>query len=291
MIILHSLGDSADGFSSDVFFEPMNLSSPEGKDVLHPTANSTFCFQPALQPTLGSLANRIHPMKRHSFLVLCFLTSLTPIARADLFLNLRFTDNTTSKTVFSGDTVFVDLFLSDPGDDDGLSLEGLTSGGGLIFQASGAASVSSTGAVQGPEFDAPVFQPVPPGGGVIDSALVFSPLFPVPVPAGFGMTSVTVATFQLLVTGNAGDTAILTADVLDPTHVTAGNVTFTNFTDLDALLTDFGTTPGNFGSVSLQIAAVPEPGSLLVAGLLSAGVYWRKRRLKRISDPPATSAS
>ena len=209
--------------------------------------------------------------------------SLTTSAHADLFLDLRFTDNTTSKTVTSGDSVFVDLILRDPSDDDGLSLEGLTSGGGLIFQSSGTASVTSTGAVQGPEFDAPVFQPVTPGSGVVDSALVFSPFFPVPIPAGFGLTSITLATFQLTVTGNAGDTAILSADVLDPTHALAGNVTFTSFTDLDALLTDLGTTPGNFGGVSLQIAAVPEPETLLFFCMLFVGgvaVYRRRQQAR-----------
>ena len=238
--------------------------------------------------TLQKIISNSIPLPIRSFemkhLVILFLiASSTATAHADLFLDLRFTDNTTSKTVSSGDTVFVDLILRDPSDTDGLSLEGLASGGGLIFQTNGAAMVNSIGAVQGPEFDAPVFQAVAPGGGVVDSALVFSPFFPVPIPAGLGLTSIPLATFQLMVTGNAGDTAILSADVLDPTHAFAGNATFTSFTDLDALLTDLGTTPGNFGSVSLQIAAVPEPRSILAVCVLGLGGFavWRKKQQRR----------
>ena len=74
---------------------------------------------------------------------------------------------------------------------------------------------------------------------------------------------------------------MISADVLDPTHVFVGNETFTSFTDLDALLMDLGSVPGNFGSVSLMIAtaAVPEPSTLFVGCLIvGGGLVWRRRK-------------
>lgn len=221
-------------------------------------------------------------------LAILFVIATTDGARADLLLDLKYTDGTTAKTVFSGDSVFVDLILSDP--DGGilppgitLAGEGLGTGGGLIAQIGGAAAVVTAGSITaGPGFDpTTVVSPIPlPTPGIVDSVLAFGPVFPFPVPVGVGMTSITIATFELIATGIAGDTADLAADVLDPSGALVGNETFGSFTNLDALLGSLGApAPGaGFGSVSLTIEAVPEPSTIACGFLIAGALVWRRRK-------------
>jgi len=221
------------------------------------------------------------------FLILATVDSV----QADLVLDLKYTDGSSMKTVASGDSVFVDLILSDPdgGDLGGgvfLATEGLGTGGGLIAQTSGAAVVTKAGPTSitaGAGFDpTTLVSPVPPTPGVVDSVLLFGPVFPLPLPVGLGMTSITVATFELVVTGAAGDAATLSSDVLDPTGFLIGNETFTTFTDLDALLGSLAAPAAGatFGSVSLMIApvAVPEPSTILTGLLIAGTLAWRRRK-------------
>lgn len=212
-------------------------------------------------------------------------------ADADLLLDLKFTDGTSSKTVSSGDTVFVDLILSDP--DGGilapgvtLAGEGLGTGGGLITQTSGGLTVTSTSVTAGSEFDSnplAISSPIAPGGGIVDSVFVTSPILLVPpfvVPAGIGMSAITIATFELVATGMAGDFAVLAADVLEPNGAGIGNETFANFENLDALLGSLAApnAGASFGSVTLSIAAVPEPSTILTGILIAGGLVWRRRK-------------
>ena len=219
---------------------------------------------------------------------LLFVLMTNSSVQADLLLDLRFTDSTTFKTVSSGDSVFVDLILSDP--DGGilpggmtLASEGLGTGGGLITQTGGAAVVTSAGSItEGPGFDpTSLFSPIPAAPpGVVDSVLVSGPLFPFPLPVGLGMSSITIATFELIATGAPGDMATLFADVLDPSGLGfIGNETFATFTDLDAVLGSLAApAPGSsFGSVTVSIAGVPEPSTIL-AGLLIGGALVCRRR-------------
>ncbi|MEZ6122107.1 MAG: PEP-CTERM sorting domain-containing protein [Planctomycetaceae bacterium] len=217
-------------------------------------------------------------MRPYFFAVLLLLVT-GPGARADLLLDLRYSDSTTSKTVLSGDTVTVDLILRDPSDDTFISTEGLGSGGGAIV-VSGSAAVLPVGpVVEGPGFD-PLF--TAPGVAVPRPGLVNSVLLGpfLPFPAGLGTTDVLLASFSFIATGIAGDTATLSADVLDPAHILVGNETFASFTDLDSILTDLATTPGNFGSVTLTIgaAAVPEPSTLMTGLLVAGTLAWRRRK-------------
>ena len=101
---------------------------------------------------------------------------------------------------------------------------------------------------------------------------------------GQGLTSIVIATFDLIATGTGGSSATITADIL---NAIGGNETFgMPSTNLDALLTD----PSNFRSVSLAIsdvAAVPEPATLALGSmtLLAGGVAaWRRRHSRRNLD-------
>lgn len=212
-------------------------------------------------------------------LVLALVFSLTAVsAKGDLLLDLQYTDGATHKVVNSGDVVMVDLILVDPSDDTLVSLEGLLAGGGAIVQTGGVAAVTSSAApIAAAPFD-PLFTIggpaiAAPRPGIKDAVLVGS--F---VPAGLGASSVLLATFSLVATGTDMETATLTADVLEPGLPGAGNTTFTSGTDLDLLLTDFAATPANFGSVTLEIAAVPEPSTIVMGLLIAGGLVWRRRK-------------
>ena len=93
-------------------------------------------------------------------LVLALTLSLisTSVAHADLLLDLQYSDTTVSKTVFSGDTITLDLILRDPSDDTFIFAEGLGSGGGVLLDLGGGAiGLAPAGpVVTGPGFD-PMF--------------------------------------------------------------------------------------------------------------------------------------
>ncbi len=211
--------------------------------------------------------------------VLALVFSLIAVsAKGDLLLDLQYTDGSTHKIVNSGDVVMVDLILVDPSDDTFISAEGLATGGGAVVQTGGVAAVASSAApVQAVPFD-PLFTVggpaiATPRPGLVDAVIVGSI-----VPAGLGASSVVLATFSFVATGTVAETATLTADVLEPGLPGLGNTTFTSGTDLDALLTDLAATPANFGSVTLEIAAVPEPSTIVMGLLIAGGLVWRRRK-------------
>ena len=61
-----------------------------------------------------------------------------------------------------------------------------------------------------------------------------------------------------------------------------GNRTLQTLTNLDPILTDFATMPGNFDSITLTVAGavIPEPSTIFAALFLAGGalVIRRKRR-------------
>lgn len=216
-----------------------------------------------------------------SLFALLFL-ALTPV-RADLILGLQFDDASTSKNVNSGDTVFVDLTLSDTDGSTLFPAEGLLTGGGRLMQTGGAASLLAT-AVQDIQnlwtTGALNTSPVSAGGvNEIAKMLGVTDLFLGP-PAGkdtlLGTSStITLARFAVQVTGALGQTAQISSDILG--GGVDGISTFDSFTILDGSIT-------SFGSVNLTItglSTVPEPGTMLLGGLTAIGgsfVAWRRRR-------------
>lgn len=203
--------------------------------------------------------------------------SSSTVSYADLVLDLRYTDLTTSKTVSSGSSVFVDLLITDTDASTSLVAEGLVTGGGRLMQTAGAINLVA-GVITGnpgwiQSFDT---NPASAGGAnEIAKVLGATDLFfgPAVFPAG---SSVVIATFQLIATGAPGSIATITSDLLGPGL--SSNFTFTSFEDLDA-------NPAlTFGSVDLTLsgaAAVPEPATVVLGSisLCAAGAAaWRKRR-------------
>jgi PEP-CTERM motif len=202
-------------------------------------------------------------------------------AFGDLVLDLKFSDGSTSKVVNSGDTVFVDLLISDTDASTPLIAEGLLTGGGRLMKQAGAVSLIA-GAITDPDslWSTGLFDTNPASaGGAAEIAKVLgsTDLFLGPA-AGQGSVSMSIrlARFAIQAVGVATQNATIVADILGVGFV--ANTTFTSLTDLDGAIT-------SFGSVNLTIAggsaAVPEPGSLLLCGLTAAfggGALWRRRR-------------
>ena len=96
----------------------------------------------------------------------------TSAAHADLLLDLQYSDMTTSRTVFSGDTIELELILRDPSDDTFISAEGLGSGGGVLVDVvGGGIPLAPAGPVgTGPGFDPLATSPGAPAArpGLID---------------------------------------------------------------------------------------------------------------------------
>ncbi|MCA9050727.1 MAG: hypothetical protein KDA89_18440 [Planctomycetaceae bacterium] len=230
-------------------------------------------------------------MKRSVFgLALVLAVMDAAVVRADLVLDLEFTDATTTKSVASGDTVLVNMFLRDSDASTVLAASGLSSGGGRLFKSAGAAVVTEAAApTAGTNAGTGWFSLTSPVGGVpvgtISSALTVAPFLDV---VGMGSPSVHIAQFALTVTGGIGETATITADVLSSL---TGNVAgiFPTTTDLDAVLTGGG---GTFGSVTFNVnsAAVPEASTLLVACLLLGGAAVRWRNSSRQAAACRTTA-
>lgn len=234
-------------------------------------------------------------MKLYIVLLTCFAVSMavTP-ARADLLLDLRLDDGTAMRSVSSGSTVLVDMFLRDTDASTPMAADGLSSGGGRIFRSAGTAAVTdvgptTAGANTGPDWVAPPTSPVAGvAAGTISSVLALAPFtFPVPTTVGVGQTSIHIARFALNVTGTFGETATLTADTLGAAGVAniAGALPGPT-TNLDAILDGGGAGIG-FGSV--QLTVVPEASTFLVASLLGGGLLWLRRR--RIAAPVSTAQS
>lgn len=207
-------------------------------------------------------------------------------ASADLVLDLQATGPT---SVASGGSVDVQLILRDtdashfgPGAGPGMSNIGLLSGGGKLVETATTGAVASvSGTSLGVDFplgtvDTGNALQVPGLANVLSSInLLGMP----PVPAGILTGVAHIATFTVDVTGNAGETVTVGSNVLGLAAggggTVDGNVLFGGGS-IDADVT-------SFGSVTLSIAGavIPEPSSLLMAGLLAGGGIIVARRRRR----------
>lgn len=231
------------------------------------------------------------------------------VSRADLVLGLKWTDGIGNapgaiRSINNGDTLSVDMFLLDTDGSTLLSNEGLLTAGGALFQTGSSTDLSSTvtpaGFTPNPgldsadpadPFDSPDFgrqtdplEGVPLNGrqGLIGGFTYFSLLSPL----GITSTNVHLASYALTFNGADGETGSINTDVFDSSGAFQANITENTFQELDTILTDFATTPGNFGSLSFALngAAVPEASTCLVGGLLLGGWYVARRR--RRQSPP-----
>jgi hypothetical protein len=214
-------------------------------------------------------------------ILLCGASSVN----ADLVLGLQFSDQSTSKTVNSGDTVNVDLILTANGTESGLLDQGLILGGGRVVRQSGPISfalgaVTNVAAQWDMFFDA---NPISSGPGLELAKFAGAALTPVlPSLGGLPPTTVLLASFQFVATGASGDVSTLVADLLDAPN---------SYTLTDDLI-DIDTHPLlTFGSIDLTIAgtaAVPEPASMILASLTAAiaggGHYLRRRKLRKSAE-------
>ena len=212
---------------------------------------------------------------KHVHLTLMAVLFFSASAQADIILGLDFDDNTTSRTVFSGDTVLVDLFLSDTDASHPVALHGMSAGGGAISQTAGIAAVTQAAVPVALTNNLGVNQwnttppALLPAGAISAVSTVFAGLGGV----GVGSGTVQIGRFSLQVIGNPGDTATLTAEAL----TVNGNLTaFPSGATLDAAITQFQ-------SVDLTIAATPVPEPSTVAalglGLVGFGCYRRRQKL------------
>lgn len=200
--------------------------------------------------------------------------SVSATSRADLILGLQYTDMTTSKTVMSGTSVFVELTLTDTDASTPLAAEGLVSGGGRLIQTTGDITLTP-GLITGNAGWIESFDTNPASdGGMNEVAKAFGATDFFAGPAVFPVgDSLVIATFELVATGMSGDVDTLTADLLGVGIFS--NTTFDTLEELDL-------TPPTFGSVNLTIgaASVPEPASSAFLLATFAAVALR-RRLRR----------
>lgn len=231
-------------------------------------------------PIEVAFAFEVHVMTSRFALGVLFVFLGISDARADLVLGLQ---TSGPLTVNSGDTVFVDLVISDTDNSTPLQAEGLFAAGGRILKAAGTAN-ATVGAITdtmsywvGGFFD-PNAASSGPGtelakvAGVVDFAALAG--------AGVGNTSITIARFAFQITGAAGSSIELLADRLNPSPTVAITTFGPISDDLDDLLT--------FDSLTFTVngtAAVPEPASMILASLTAVvaggAQYARRRRLRR----------
>jgi hypothetical protein len=213
------------------------------------------------------------------------LLGFSSTANADLILGLQLDDATTSRTINSGDTVFLDLTLSDTNGSTLFPSEGLLSAGGRLLQSAGSIimGLPTTTDVDS-LWGAGIFNnnPASAGGPTEIGKALGATDFLVGPAAGsvFPLTSSTIriARFAYTATGAAGATATIVSDILGAGF--EGIVTFDTDTILDGSVT-------SFGSVELTIsgaAAIPEPASMILASLTAAvaggGSYLRRKKAK-----------
>ncbi|MEZ6132035.1 MAG: PEP-CTERM sorting domain-containing protein [Planctomycetaceae bacterium] len=217
---------------------------------------------------------------------------------ADLVLDLATSGPT---TVTSGSTVNIDLFLRDtdnshfgPTAGSGSTALGLGTGGGKLIQS---AATGATAAVTGVTVGIDFLNAIPQGVGQLQSPALGGVLSIAGFP-GAGITSgiAHIATFAATITGGVGDTVTISADTLGlnaaGTSPVVGNALFGVIppaNNLDAALGSFA-APGagaSFGSLTFEVAAVPEPSTLFVGALLACGgaVYAKRRRKSIATDP------
>lgn len=205
-------------------------------------------------------------------------------ANADLVLDLRLDDTTRSRNVMSGSSVFVDMFLVDTDGTSVMSADGLIGAGGRIFDVPSGTSATGSFFSPGTGFVSQTPPSVPPGiaAGQVTTMLFAPPIAAVVPGAGVtvaamaGAMEVFIGTFEVTATGGVGDTHTLTAGVFGGSD--NGNTAGPVFTpvDLDGLILASGAAE----SVTLNVttAAVPEPSSLFVAGLLGVAAFVVRRR-------------
>ncbi len=198
---------------------------------------------------------------------------LCPVASADYVLGLQYDGTTdTSLVVNAGDTLTVNMLISETAPDTLLFDEGLGGGGGRIVR-SGSANVSLQSVVANSGFDIES-SPGPVLAGEVGSILA-STISTIGLSGvGVGTSAIHIAQFKFTALGSAGQSATLTSALLGGTFI--GNETFGTFTDLDALI-------NSFGALDFTIAgtAVPETSSILLGcvSVVAAGfVGWRRRK-------------
>lgn len=196
-----------------------------------------------------------------------------PATQADLVLGLAFDDLTSSKVVSSGDSVLVDLFLTDTDGSTPMSAAGLSTAGGRLNQTAGAAVITDNLATILGVNAAPwlAFGFAPPAvGPTIAAATTIAPFL---ATVGVGATTIQIARFSLMVAGGAGETATITSAAVGIPFI--GNISgiFPADTNLDPFITSFGSV-----DVTIAAAAVPEASTLFMALALGTGFIYRRRR-------------
>ncbi len=214
---------------------------------------------------------------------LCFATS----ANADLILGFQVVGGAVdgggvwSKTITSGETVLLDLTLSDT---DGSTLfpsEGLLSAGGRLLQTAGSAVMGLTSVTDVDSlWTTGVFNTSPASlGGPTEIGKVLGATDLVGGPAAGlvpGISStIRIARFAYTVTGIVGSTAKIESAILGGGDFIS---TFDTDTVLDGAITGFGEANFTVG------AAVPEPASMILASLTAVaaggGSYLRRKKSK-----------
>lgn len=202
------------------------------------------------------------------------------IGQADLVLDLQ---AVTPTSVTSGGTVDVQMILRDTdnshfGPTAGLggTSVGLLSGGGkLVESATTGATGNVTGISLGADFPFGTVNSMSalqtPG---LASALSSISILPPPAPAGILTGIAHIATFTVEVTGAVGSTVTIDSDILG---LAAGGV---GTVDGNVLFGGPSIDPdvSSFGSVTLSVTAIPEPSSLLLAGVIAGGGFIAVRR-------------
>lgn len=199
-------------------------------------------------------------------------------AQAELILDLKYSDGSTSQAKNVGDTIFLDLSITETAPDTILADEGLFTGGGRILRTVGNAVF---GAPIATDIDAnwDLFDDAPASSGTgVEIAKILGTSFGLPPTftsgPGFAIGTVKIAQFAIQITGGSG-LSTLTADILGAPFDAFS--TFTSGTILDSQIT-------SFSSVNLTVngAAVPEPATVVLGGMslcVAGAAAWRRRRV------------
>jgi hypothetical protein len=212
------------------------------------------------------------------------LPLITGSANADLILDLKYSDGSTDQTKNIGDTIFLDLSITETAPDTIINDEGLFSAGGRILRSVGNAVFGAPVATD-VDTNWDLFDDAPASSGTgVEIAKVLGTSFGVaPTFAfgpGFGVGTVKIAQFAVQITGGSG-LSTLSADLLGSI---TGLQSFVNGTTFDAQV-------ASFNSVNLTVngaAAVPEPASMILASLTAAvaggGSYLRRRKQRKSAE-------
>jgi hypothetical protein len=190
----------------------------------------------------------------------------------------QFTDSSgtaqSAFTVNQGSTIDIRVYLMQTGPDTGLSASGLSQGGVQLNYNGSIAGVASGSAVTAnPAFTDTPTVTVTSNSASLNVATLNGSGVMAPT-TGADANRVLLGTFTF--TGvSAGTTTALTADP-HPNPAIADNV-LANSTVLDSLIAN--------SSVAITVNAVPEPGTLVLTGLLAAGIAGGAAR--RFRRPPA----